>query len=123
MPPLVTISPAALEQLRTALLATGDPDLGLRAAARRGEDGAIEYGMGLDEAREQDERLELDDVVTVLVSAASRELIAGTVIDYVEIEPGQSRFVFYRPDPGALGAAPQAGGACACGAGGCGSSK
>jgi iron-sulfur cluster assembly protein len=96
---LITVTPAALEQLRIALAAADDPDLALRAAARRLDDGGIEYGMGLDEEREQDMRIELDDSVAVLVSPASRELVAGAVIDYVEIEPGELCFVFYRPEP------------------------
>jgi iron-sulfur cluster assembly protein len=128
MSTLITVTPAALEQLRVVLTTTDDPDLGLRAAARRGDDGAIEYGMGLDEPREQDEQIKLDDMVTVLVSVASRELIAGTSIDYVEVAPGEMRFVFYRcdaapaadADQSAQGAADTASG-CGCGSGGCGS--
>ncbi len=75
--------------------------MALRVAARRGDDGGIEYGMGLDERREQDEEVATSAGITLLVSPPSLEPIAGTVIDYVEIEPGQMRFVFYRA--GALG--------------------
>jgi iron-sulfur cluster assembly protein len=98
MPALVTMTPAALAQLRAALAATDDPELGLRAAARRTASGEVEYGMGIDEPREQDEQIEIDDGVRVLVSIASRDLIAGTEIDYVEVMPGEFRFVFVHPD-------------------------
>lgn len=94
MSELVTITPAAIEQLRVALAAADDPELGLRAAARRTPDGEVEFGMGLDEPRDQDEQIEVDAGIKLLVSVASRELIAGTQIDYVEIEPGEFRFVF-----------------------------
>lgn len=120
MTPLITVTPAALAQLRIALAAADDPDLALRAAARRADDGEIEYGMGLDEAREQDEQVRIDDVVTVLVSVASRDLIAGTSIDYIEVAPGEMRFIFHRPQPAEQ--APPGGEEkrCGCGSGGCG---
>lgn len=97
MEPLVRVTEAARAQLRATLEATGDPELALRAAAVRTAAGTIEYGMGLDEQRERDERIPIDEVVAVLVSPASRELVAGLWIDYVEVAPGDHRFVFYRP--------------------------
>jgi len=100
MPALVTLTPAAIDQVRAALAAADDPDLGLRAAARRSPDGDVEYGMGLDEPREQDEQIEIDAGIKLLVSVASRDLIAGTEIDYVEVAPGEFRFVFLRPQAG-----------------------
>jgi iron-sulfur cluster assembly protein len=97
MADLITVTPAALAQLRAALAAADDPDLALRAAARRTDAGEIEYGIGLDEPREQDEQIVIDEVVTVLVSVASRGLLEGTQIDYVEVAPGEMRFVLFRP--------------------------
>jgi Fe-S cluster assembly iron-binding protein IscA len=123
MDDLITVTPAALAQLRVVIAASDEPDVALRAAARRTDTGEIEFGMGLDEPREQDTQIAVDDVVTVLVSAASRELIAGTWIDYVEVGPGDKRFVFFKPQaPGQdAGEEPaRAGGACRCGKGGCG---
>jgi iron-sulfur cluster assembly protein len=119
MQPLITVMPAALEQLRAALAQTDEPDLALRAAARITEDGGIEFGMGLDEPREQDEQIEIDDVVTLLVSPPSRDLLAGTFIDYVEVAPGQLRFVFYRPSPSQEEPRVEETKQCECAAGGC----
>lgn len=117
---MIEIKPAAAERIRAALRDAGD-GVALRVAARRRPDGETEYGMGLDERREQDEEVVTDAGITLLVSPPSLEAIAGTVIDYVEIEPGDLRFVFYRADemPPAQEAAPNAGG-CSCGKGGCG---
>lgn len=129
MAALITITPAAVAQLRIALSAADDAELGLRAAARRTPEGDIEYGMGLDEPREQDELIDVDDGIKVLVSVASRDLIAGTEIDYVEVGPGEFRFVFYRPDASqAPSGGTQGCGSCGCktsggsagGRGGCG---
>ncbi|GIL04360.1 MAG: hypothetical protein BroJett031_08800 [Betaproteobacteria bacterium] len=117
---MVEITPAAAEQIRAALRDAGE-GVALRVAARRRPDGETEYGMGLDERREQDEEVVTETGITLLVSPPSLEAIAGTVIDYVEIEPGDLRFVFYRADemPPAEDAAPKAGGG-SCGKGGCG---
>lgn len=116
MTTLVTITPAALAQLRVALASADEPDLALRAAARRTEEGGIEFGMGLDEPREHDDVIEIDDTVTVLVSVASRDLMAGTEIDYVEVAPGDFRFVFQRAEAASCaGQAEARCGACGCG--------
>lgn len=117
---MIEIRPAAADQIRAALRNAGE-GVALRVAARRLPDGAIEYGMGLDERREQDEEVVTDAGITLLVSPPSLEAVAGTVIDFVEIEPGDMRFVFYRADemPPAEPGAPKAAG-CNCGKGGCG---
>jgi len=123
MDDLITVTPAALAQLRVVIAASDEPDVALRAAARRTDRGEIEFGMGLDEPREKDTQIALDDVVTVLVSAASRDLIAGTWIDYLEVAPGEKRFVFFKPEAPepATGAEPAPrSDACGCGTGGCG---
>jgi iron-sulfur cluster assembly protein len=95
---MIEITPAAAEQIRAALAAAPEHGMVLRVAARRGDDGEIEYGMGLDERREQDEEVVTDAGITLLVSPPSLEAISGTVIDFVEIEPGHPRFIFYRAD-------------------------
>ncbi len=119
---MIEITAAAAEQMKAALRSPPAPGLALRVAARRGDDGAIEYGMGFDERREQDEEVVTDAGITLLVSPPSLEPIAGTVIDFVEISPGDRRFIFYRADqrPSESGETPAAGGGCACGNGGCG---
>jgi len=129
---MIDIRPAAAEQIRAALQSQSEPGLVLRVAARRGDDGATEYGMGFDERREQDEEVVTEAGITLLVSPPSLEAIAGTVIDYVEIAPGDLRFVFYRADemPAERSSEqrseqqsdqpPEAqGGGCSCGKGGC----
>lgn len=117
---MIEITPAAAEQIRAALRDAGE-GVALRVAARRRADGQTEYGMGLDERREQDEEVVTETGITLLVSPPSLDAIAGTVIDYVEIEPGDLRFVFYRADemPPAEEPTPKAG-SCNCGKGGCG---
>lgn len=93
---MITLTVAAAEQILRAAGEAGMDEPLLRIAARRDEaTGGVEYGMGFDERREQDEEFECQGVI-VLVSPPSREPLAGTVLDYVEIEPAQFHFIFSR---------------------------
>jgi iron-sulfur cluster assembly protein len=70
---------------------------GLRLAARLDDKGVIEYGMGFDESAEGDEKV-VSNGVTLLVSPGSIELLTGATLDYVEINPGEWRFIFANPN-------------------------
>jgi iron-sulfur cluster assembly protein len=93
---MIEITPAAAERIMAALRDAPEEGMALRVAARRDAQGNIEYGMGFDERREHDEEVVTDAGITLLVSPPSLDAIDGTVIDFVEIEPGEQRFVFYR---------------------------
>jgi iron-sulfur cluster assembly protein len=109
----VTIAAAA--QIRKAAADGGMAELALRVAARREADGSITYGMGFDEPGEGEQPSLQAEGVTVLIAQPSQPLLADTTLDFVELEPGDFRFIFVaRP---AAVAPPRSG----CGSGGCGS--
>ena len=70
----------------------------LRVAVRCLDDGSLDYGMGFDQPRPGDASLEIEGIV-VLVAPQSHDLVAGTHIDFVEIEPGDHRFIFSAANP------------------------
>ena len=109
---MLTVTDTALDQIRSAALQGRAVGMALRLAARRGDDGSVDYGMGFDEPHDDDEQIAFDDLVVVVAAGASRTLLAGTTLDYVELEPGDFRFIFI-PGPAD---APAAGG---CASGGC----
>jgi len=117
---MFSVSATAAGEILAAAARSDAAGMALRVAARQVADGSIEYGMGFDEQREDDEPVAFDGL-TVLVGSPSRPLLAGTVLDYVEVEPGRFDFVFIPPadDAGVdCGAgAPKA--RDACGSGGC----
>ena len=118
-----SVTAAAANEILAAAERSDAAGLALRVAARQVADGSLEYGMGFDEPREDDETAEFGGL-TVLLGSPSQPLLAGTVLDYVEVASGRFDFVFIPPqEPLAAGrgaAAPaHAGGAC--GSGGCGS--
>lgn len=93
---MIEITPAAAAQIRAALGGHKEQGLALRVAARKGDDGDTQYGMGLDERREQDEEIVTASGITLLVSPPSLDAVADLVIDFVEVAPGERRFIFYR---------------------------
>jgi iron-sulfur cluster assembly protein len=94
---MITITPEAAAQILASARQAGIGHACLRLAARLGDGGTIEYGMGFDEAAEGDQAFGSGDV-TVLVSPGSIELLTGATLDYVEINPGERRFIFINPN-------------------------
>jgi iron-sulfur cluster assembly protein len=119
---MLSVTTSAAQEIQAAAARSDAAGMALRIAARQVADGSIEYGMGFDEQRDDDEPAAFDGL-TVLVGSPSRPLLEGTVLDYVEVAPGRFDFVFI--PPGETGStacgsgAPKAQGAC--GSGGCGS--
>lgn len=95
---MIIITPQAAEQiLKSAQQQTEIKDTYLRLAARLGDKGTIEYGMGFDGKAEGDLEVAARDI-KVLISPGSVELLTGATLDYVEINPGEPRFIFINPN-------------------------
>jgi iron-sulfur cluster assembly protein len=95
---MITITPAAADQIRASARAGDMESLAIRIAARREPDGSIHYGLGFDD-NEQDGDLRLSvEGVDVVIGEASRILVDGMTMDYVEIEPGAWQFIFLNPN-------------------------
>jgi len=92
---MISLTPAAADRIREEGAGDGQEPVHLRVAARVDERGTVEYGMGFDEPRAGDAQVPGEGVV-LLVAAASRDLLEDVMLDYLEVEPGQFRFVFAR---------------------------
>ena len=90
---MFSITPAALTELQAAVLRSDGDGMALRIAARELANGHVEFGMGLDNERENDETAQYEGL-TVLLGARSRPYLARTMLDYVELEAGRFEFVF-----------------------------
>lgn len=95
---MITITPQAAAQIRRSAEQTRAQGLALRLAARRLDDGTIDYGMGFDDQRRDDDTRITADGIDVVISSASRDLLAGATLDYVELNPGEFRFIFINPN-------------------------
>lgn len=91
------VTKAAASQIRESAHKGDAEELALRVAATRKPDGAIEYQMGFDEVGVEDVLLNSRGVDVVFANSL-KELLNGVVLDYVEIEPGEFRFIFLNPN-------------------------
>lgn len=120
---MFTLTPAAAEQILQAITAQqGAPETQCLRVAAKVEDGEIVYGMGFDEEREHDALIESGGV-KLLIAPRSQELLVGAILDFVELQPGEFKFVFINPNeppaPGGCASRSSGCGSCGGGSGGC----
>ena len=115
---MFNVTPAAAREILAAAERSGSAGMALRVAARREPDGGIEYGMGFDDEREDDQRMQFESLA-ILLGAPSRPLLAGTVLDFVEVQPGRFDFVFAPAQEPPAAGHPPASAPAGCGSGGC----
>ena len=94
---MITVTPQAAEQIAKSAQQAGPGSACLRLAARLGDKGVLEYGMGFDDQAEGDTKVAVNGV-TLLIPPGSVELLTGATLDYVEINPGEWRFIFINPN-------------------------
>lgn len=95
---MIIITPQAAGQiLKSAQQQSDLNEIYLRLAARLSDKGTIEYGMGFD-GKTEDDLLVIARDIKVLISPGSVELLTGATLDYVEINPGEARFIFINPN-------------------------
>ena len=94
---MITVTPAAAEQILDSARQAGLEGQGLRLAARLDARGTIEYGLGFDQPGEADLKV-TSGGITILLAAGSAELLTGATLDFVEINPGEKRFIFINPN-------------------------
>ena len=80
--PLVTVTPAALEQIRFRIKKMGNPNLALRVGVKGGGCSGLSYVMGLEETpTERDQVFEIDGL-RVFVDRKSAQFLDGLILDY-----------------------------------------
>ena len=94
---MITVTPQAAEQIAKSVQQAGAGEVCLRLAARLDDKGVLEYGMGFDDKADGDTQVAASGI-TLLVSPGSVELLTGATLDYVEINPGEWRFIFSNPN-------------------------
>ncbi len=98
---MISLSTAALEQIRHSADAGDMATSPLRIAVRQQDDGSFHYAMGFDEQKLPGDFFFNFDGVDLVVSEHSKALADGMTIDFVELEPGKFEFIFLNPnDPG-----------------------
>ena len=95
---MITVTPAAAEQIRLSAKQGKMDGLPMRIAATRNPDGSLHYGMGFDDNRLQGDFHLSSEGIDLVVSGSSMPLLSGMTLDYVEIEPGTFQFIFMNPN-------------------------
>lgn len=122
---MISITPGAARQIKVASQQSGAEGLGLRIAAKCLADGSIQYGMGFDDQRDDDQQITSEGVL-ILVAPMSEAILKDTVMDFVELNPGEFQFVFINPNEVELPSIDKKAGGCGsggCSSGGCGTSS
>lgn len=93
------ISESAAKQILIQARDSDSRSMGLRIAAKRMQDGGIDYAMGFDKQHDADASYDQHGV-TLLIAPTSADLLDKAKLDYVELEDGEREFVFHNPlDP------------------------
>jgi iron-sulfur cluster assembly accessory protein len=95
---MISLSTAALEQIRHSAATGNIQSVPLRIAVKTLEDGSLHYAMGFDEHKLPGDTFFNFDGVDLVVSSGSIDLADGMTIDYVELEPGKLEFIFLNPN-------------------------
>lgn len=114
---MITITPEAARQIQHSVEQSDAAGMALRIAARYTPDGQLQYAMGFDDVGEDDMEVSCGDV-RIVIARQNEALLSGVTLDFTEVAPGQSLFVFLNPNVQAKAGGCGSGG---CGSGGCGS--
>jgi len=93
---MIKITDAAAAQILASADQQQDGSM-LRIAARRMPDGGIDHTMGFDSSSPKDTLLTANDI-DVVISQDSKILTQGLILDFVEYEAGDFRFIFNNPN-------------------------
>ncbi len=86
----VHLSESAARRIEQLKSSEGNPALMLRLAVSGGGCSGFSYGFSLDEQRRDDDHLFEDFGVKLVVDETSLDLLAGSVVDYVDELAGAS---------------------------------
>lgn len=120
---MFSLTSAAATQIQQAANASDANEMALRVAAKKDADGALQYGMGFDDPGEDDMKLDLQGIA-VVINGESQELLFDTVLDFVELNPGEFNFIFMQASHPSCDTDSSGSGGCSsggCSGGGCGS--
>jgi iron-sulfur cluster assembly protein len=96
---MITLTAQAAKQIRISAQQGQTEGLPLRIAATQKPDKSLHYGMGFDDTGGDENDLKFNsEGIELVVSGSSLPLVNGMVIDYVELEPDQHRFIFLNPN-------------------------
>ena len=102
---MINLTPNAISAVDKFIKGSATPVVGLRIAISGGGCSGFQYGMSLEEAKNEDDTVLEYGAITLLVDPLSAPLLYGVTVDFVDSLTG-SGFKFENPNASA---------SCACG--------
>lgn len=96
-PPIVSISKAALDRLKSLLASRGKPSLGVRIGVKTKGCSGNAYTLEFSDVHQPTDEVIQEEGITIFIDPKAILYIIGTEMDYVE-EKLQSGFVFKNPN-------------------------
>jgi iron-sulfur cluster assembly accessory protein len=94
---MISVTPAAAKQIQESAKQGGTVGMPLRVAVTRLEDGSFHYALGFDDQQHEGDKTFQSEGIDIVSAPPSLDLLAGTVIDYVDIE-GKKEIIFINPN-------------------------
>ena len=94
---MISVTPAAANQIRESARQGNMQGMPLRIAVTRLEDGSFHYALGFDDTSREGDNVFSSEGIEIVVAPQSLPMLDGTVIDYVEIE-GNNEIIFINPN-------------------------
>ncbi|CAA6828128.1 MAG: Fe-S cluster assembly protein HesB [uncultured Thiotrichaceae bacterium] len=94
---MMTVTPAAVEQISAARKQSNCESMPLRIAVQAKTDGSLHYVMGFDDDKKPGDFVLEAEGVNLVVDQASQPLANGMSLDFVELE-GTMEFIFINPN-------------------------
>ena len=91
------ITKNAANQINLAASQSDVSGMSIRIAVIKKPDGSLDYRMGYDESKSHDIKVVPNDI-EVIFTPNYENLLKGTLMDYVELEPGKFNFIFMNPN-------------------------
>ena len=94
---MITVTPQAAKQIQHSAQQGDMEGLPLRIAVTRLDDGNFHYAMGFDDNQHENDTRYQSEGIEIVVAPHSKDLLEGTVVDYVDIE-GKMEIIFVNPN-------------------------
>lgn len=95
---MISLTADAARQIRYSAKQGKMEGMPLRLAVTRNPDKSLHYAMGFDDVPNDEDHRFSSQGIDIVVSKSSIDLLTGTTVDYVELEPGKFHFIFLNPN-------------------------
>ena len=96
---MINLTQAAAEKFAEGLKFENEDNIFIRIAAKTTKEGGISHTFGIDDRQPDDIHL-VSRGIDLIIYPKHKEILAGLIIDFGEIAPGQPSFIFMNPNDG-----------------------